>query len=163
MPEQCSPYSGKVLVKFNGLHYIGICRECKKYSVRLSFLALSSSKIRGLNLLALSVGGQLMQPLCLSVTAVLMTYPPLPRLVPALQQPVAGIYHELAYMKQHLPPTNTTRVLQSFVSLAVSGFIPHIHGYLIPIDLMCTPCFIFLLFHVRTFGSMSRKPSCKVR
>lgn len=37
--------------------------------------------------------------LSLSVTAGPMTYPPPPHLVPALQQSVAEIYHELAAVK----------------------------------------------------------------
>lgn len=99
MPEQCSPYSDNVLVKFNGLLYIGIHRICKKVSARLSLLALPQSKLRGLGLLALSTGSQPMEPSSLSVTAGPMTYLPPPHLVPALQQSVAEIYHELAAVK----------------------------------------------------------------
>lgn len=75
-----------------------------------------------------------------------MTYPPLPHLVPAWQQPVAAIYHDLAYVNKHLPPINTTGVLQSFVKRAVSGFIPNAYGYLITIDLTYISHVIFLLF-----------------
>lgn len=99
MPEQCSPYSGNVLVKFNGLLYIGIQSGCKKVSAKLSLLALPQSTIRGFTLLALSMGSQLMEPPSLSLTAGPMTYPPPPHLVPTLQQSAAEIYHELANAK----------------------------------------------------------------
>lgn len=154
VPEQCSPYSGKVLVKFNGLLYTGICGECKRFSARLSLLNATlgyNKRIYPSGTICRGLTHAVVAPLChgspddLSATTSFSSCL------------VSEVYHELAYVKLQLSPANTTGVLQSFVSLAVSGFIADAYGYLILIDLMSILYFIFLLFHVRTFlfGSIS--------